>query len=268
MFKKYWTIFKISWQRQLVYRFNFFLWRLRHIIGMLLLYFLWSNLTANFSRFAGYSSSELFTYVFAANILRSIVFGPQSREAAEEITSGWFSKYLIMPVNHFGYNFCREAAERVLNFLSSLVEVFFFIFIFKPPLIFPKNFETIIIFLVASAIALFLYYILSYLISLFSFWSSKASMTGGVRFLYEWFLEMLSGAYFPLDILFRPFFLLAAFTPFLYLIYLPLSIFINKYSSWQIVTGITLQIIWIVAALLAVKIVWRKGLKRYSGEGI
>ncbi len=51
--RKYGTIFRISWEKELEYRFNFFLARLRNIMVMLLLYFVWVALTGDSGRFAG-----------------------------------------------------------------------------------------------------------------------------------------------------------------------------------------------------------------------
>ena len=51
------------------YRLNFVLGRFRNIIVLLLLFYVWRSLTLKTGTFAGYSDTELITYVFAVNIL-------------------------------------------------------------------------------------------------------------------------------------------------------------------------------------------------------
>ncbi len=263
--KKYWAVFRISWQKRLEYRFNFFLERLRNIVILLLLYYLWHNLTLASGRFAGYFSPELFTYVFAASLLKSAVFGGQSRTMAQEINNGDFSTYLVKPVNHFLYIFFQELAERSLYLLCAIFEVLIFILLLRPPLFWQSDFKLVGLFLVAVIFALLLYLVLSYLVSLLAFWSREAM---GPRFLYEWILEFASGAYFPLNVLSHGFLVFLHFLPFAYLIYFPLSIYLGKLNSGQINQVFLVQLGWIIAAGFLCVWVWHKGLKRYTGEGI
>jgi ABC-2 type transport system permease protein len=244
---------------------EFFLGRLRSIIVLLLLYYVWFALTKNSGRFAGYDAEEIFTYVLGVNILRSIVFGSQSRQVASEINDGWFSKYLIMPINHFWYEFFRQLAERGINLLSSLVEVAIFVAVLKPELYLQRNMPLLIVFIIAVVLAVFLYYVLNYLVSLFAFWSREAM---GPKFLFEWILEFASGAYFPLDILSRAVFIVFVFFPFAYLIYFPIIVYLGRCDFWQILTGICLQIAFIIIFGVLARIAWKSGLKRYSGEGM
>ena len=45
--KKYWSIFKISFEQEFAYRLNFILWRVRNVFQILLTYFLWSTVFAD-----------------------------------------------------------------------------------------------------------------------------------------------------------------------------------------------------------------------------
>jgi ABC-2 type transport system permease protein len=115
--KKYFTIFKIGWQNEMEYRLNLLLGRLRSITTFVLLYYIWHSLAASSGKFAGFTWPELITYIFGVNILRSVIFGAQSRLVAQEITSGSFSMYLVKPVNHLLFTFARELSQRSLYFV-------------------------------------------------------------------------------------------------------------------------------------------------------
>ncbi|TSD01118.1 MAG: ABC-2 type transport system permease protein [Parcubacteria group bacterium Athens0714_25] len=263
--KKYWMVFYLSWARQFEYRFNFFLGRMRNIIVLLLLFYVWKSLTLRNGSFAGYSEIEIITYVFVVNIIRSIIFGSQSSDIAQEINQGIFSKYLAMPVNYFWYNFFRQLAQRVINLISAIIEVVIFAIILKVDIFAQTNWVILLWFGVSVFLAICLYFVSSYSMNLLAFFSREAM---GPKFLFDWILEFGSGAYFPLSILSRIFFIPLMFLPFAYLVYFPVEIYLGRVSFWQANIGICFQIFWILVAGLIARIVWKKGLRRYSGEGI
>ena len=263
--KKYWVIFKISGQKELEYRFNFFLARLKNILVMLLLYFVWLTLTRKSGRFAGYSQIELITYVFGINILRSVIFGAQSRQVASDINDGMLSAYLTMPINYLFRTFSAELAQRSLYAMTALGEVILFSFLFKVDLLIQRDAALLAFFTISIALASVLYFLLTYTISLLAFWSREAM---GPKFLFDWVLEFASGAYFPLDILSPALFTVMLFLPFASIMYLPMQIYLGRAGMHGALQGIALQCAWI-ALLGPVAIwVWKRGLKKYTGEGM
>jgi len=263
--KKYLTVFKASWSRTMTYRVDLLMWRLRSIMVLVMLYYVWHSLTLSSGKFAGYTSSEIFTYVLWVNFLRSAVFGTQTRQMAAEINNGWFNKYLVTPVNFFWYEFFRELAERIINLILAIIEVVIFYFIVKPEIILQADIKIIIIFIFSVLLALFLYYLLSYLMALIAFWSREAM---GPRFLFEWTLEFCSGAFFPIDILSKAIFSFLHFLPFAYLIFLPINIYLSRINLQSAGLVILIQLFWILTFSFLVYMTWNKGLKKYTGEGI
>ncbi|MDD3487604.1 MAG: ABC-2 family transporter protein [Candidatus Moranbacteria bacterium] len=263
--KKYLTVFKISWARELEYRLAFFLGRSRNIIFLLLLYYVWLSLSRMTGRFAMYSADELAAYVFGAHLLRSVVFGSQTREIAWDINNGNFSNYLTHPVSHFWYMFWLQAAQRALYFLSAIFELVIFVFITKAHFFRQTQWQLLLVSILATVLASFLYFILTYVVSLSAFWSREAM---GPRFLFEWILEFSSGSFFPLDILSKNLLAVFQFLPFAYLIYFPLKIYLGGWNAGQIAGGIGIQAVFIFVFAALARVVLKRGLMRYSGEGI
>jgi ABC-2 type transport system permease protein len=263
--KKYWTVFRISWQKELEYRFNFLLGRLRNIIVLLLLYFVWHTLTSPTGTFAGYDQNELVTFVLGANVLRSIVFGTQARSVAAEINDGTFSAYLVKPVHHLLFVFFRELAQRCLHTLTAVFEVAVFSALVDARILIQIQWHWLALFFVSTSLAMILYFLLSYTVNLIAFWSREAM---GPKFLFDWFLEFASGAYFPLDILASGLYAVFASLPFFYLLYFPIQVYLGRMPLRQVAGGIGLQLIWIGLCILGARFVWAKGLMRFTGEGI
>jgi len=263
--KKYWVVFKISWQKELEYRFNFLLARIRSVLVMLLLTFVWLALTKKSGRFAGYSQTELVTYVFGINVLRSVIFGAQSRQVAADINEGMLSAYLTRPVNYLFQTFSAEFAQRSLYAVTALGEVLLFLFLLKVDLWVQRDPAVLALFALSVALAATLYFLLSYAVSLLAFWSREAL---GPKFLFEWVLEFASGAYFPLDILAPELFAFFALLPFALVMYLPMEIYLGRADLNAALRGIALQASWIALFGPAVLWIWRRGLRKYTGEGM
>jgi ABC-2 type transport system permease protein len=239
--------------------------RFRNLTFLLLLYYVWLNLSRMTGRFAMYSAEELTTYVFLAHLLRAIIFGAQARLAALEINDGTFSTYLVKPVVHFWFVFWRELAQKTIYFIAAMFELVAFVLLTKAHFVWQNNPKFLFFFVLAIVGAMFLYFLLTYLVSLLAFWSREAM---GPRFLFEWFMEFSSGAFFPLDILSKNFLLAFQFLPFAYIIFFPLKIYLGKWSAGEMASGIGLQLIFIIVFAMLVLLAWKRGLRRYVGEGI
>lgn len=92
---KYFYSFFLSLEQYTHNRLEFFLGRLRNIIVLILLYYVWIGVSSATGKFSSFTTNELVTYVLLANILRSFIFGAQSRRIAIEINDGIFSVYLF-----------------------------------------------------------------------------------------------------------------------------------------------------------------------------
>jgi ABC-2 type transport system permease protein len=98
-----------------------------------------------------------------------------------------------------------------------------------------------------------------------AFWTDDVWAT---RFLFGViFLEFFSGAFFPIDIL--PNWLVSIFnlTPFPYLIFFPLKIWLEQVDTDQILNIFLISIAWLIIFYILAKLLWRKGVKNYGAYG-
>lgn len=239
--------------------------RARSIIVLLLLYYIWAGLALKTGHFAGYSSVELVTYVFGVSILKSVIWGPHLDRTAQEINEGIFSKYLCMPLNFAMFVFFRELAERVIYLLTSIFEIIIFAFILRADIFYQTDSKTWLFFSISVILANILYFILSFLISLLAFWSRESH---GPAFLFKWTLEFTSGEFYPLDIVWPGLFLWLTFLPFAYILFYPMMIYLGRITGVEIIRIMGMQVLWIFIFAGITFFVWKKGLRKYSGEGI
>lgn len=137
---KYWSVFKISFQQEFVYRLNFIMWRVRNIAQIFLVFFLWDTIFSDPSREVfGYDRSKILTYVFGLLIVRALVLSARAVEVPGEVSRGDLSNYLLKPLNYFRYWMMRDASSKLLNIAFALVEASILYIILRPPFFIQTN---------------------------------------------------------------------------------------------------------------------------------
>jgi ABC-2 type transport system permease protein len=88
-----------------------------------------------------------------------------------------------------------------------------------------------------------------------------------VNQVYYVALLFLSGQAAPLTLLPGPAQALAAVLPFRWLVAFPVELALGRLTPAEAATGLAMQAVWLAISLLAMGIIWRAGLRRYSAVG-
>ena len=219
--KKYYLAARNTWDETLAYRLNFVMWRVRVVLTMLTMYFLWAALLTGGGNILGYTREPMLTYILGASIISSIVISNRSYEVGEEINNGNLSNFLLRPINYFGYQFSRDLGDKAMSIVFSIIELTFLFLILKPPIFIQSDASLLILTMLSSLLALIMYFFISFLLGLIGFWSAEV---WAPRFIFITLLTFISGGLFPLDILPEPIFSIVSFFPFTYLLFFPLKI--------------------------------------------
>ena len=138
--KKYWSVFKISFQQEFAYRLNFIMWRVRNVLQIFLIFFLWDTVFSDPSRSVfGYDRSKILTYVFGVIIVRSLVLSARGMDVTGDIAKGDISNYLVKPISYFKYWFTRDVSSKALNILFATTEFFVLYLFLRPPFFFQAD---------------------------------------------------------------------------------------------------------------------------------
>lgn len=263
--KKYLTVFSVSWSNGFVYRLNFLLWRVRSIIVILTVYFLWAAVFSSGGVIFGYTRDKILTYVFLTLMLRSLILGQRSIDAAGEISDGRLSNYLVKPISYHFYWFTRDLADKLLNLVFSIGEIVTLYFVLRPPIFVQTDLLTISLFIITVIFAVILNFELGNISSYFSFWTPGNAW--GIWFVYLVFQDFLGGVVFPLDIFPKVIYQIITLLPFPYLLFFPANTYLGKIAGIDMVRGLLIMSFWVVALAVLMKKEWRMGLKSYQSEG-
>mgnify|MGYP001586347675 FL=1 len=243
------------------------MWRVRNILQIILTFFLWSSVFKNpQTEVFGYNQEKILTYVFGILILRAIVFSARAVDVAGEISNGAISNFLLKPVSYFKYWATRDVASKVLNLSFSVIEITLLFLILKPNLFLQTNLVVLFAVFISLILAVVLFFCLLFITNMSAFWMPENGWAAQFLFIVI-ITDFLSGGVFPLDIMPLVLQKVLYSTPFPYLLFFPLQIYLGKIAGLEIIRGLITSFAWVFILLMILKFTWAKGLRRYSAEG-
>lgn len=261
---KYLSVYAMSMQDVLQRRASLLMDRIGGLAFVLALYFFWDALLKGQDSFLGYSRPQMLSYVLAMNILRSFVFTGRGWELVHEISSGRLSNYLLRPVSYLGYCLSLDMAQKTIHVAAAVLEVGTLILVFHAPLYLPQSPGTWALFLAATVMSSLLFFLLEFLVSSLAFWTSES---GGPLFCFELFLQFAAGTFFPLDVLPGWLQKALALTPFPYMVFFPLNIYLERADAVEAARILCIQAFWMGLFYVILRTAWQRGLQNYAAEG-
>lgn len=213
---------------------------------------------------AGLGRGELVTYYLVSMTLSQFITCHLMWDMAEDIREGFINSLLMRPMSHFTMNLARNFAWRLaklLLFIPVATLVFSFYLSATPGK--PLHITGLAVFSVMMG--QFLSFVAAYCVSSVAFWTTEFYSALRAYYLPESFL---SGRLVPLTAL--PFWAQAPahWLHFRYTNAFPVEMIMGKLSPNQVWEGIAIQAGWTAIFLVAGPIIFRHGLRRYTGVGM
>jgi ABC-2 type transport system permease protein len=265
--RKYWQIFKTSFEQEFAYKVNFIMWRVRNVFQIIITFFLWTTIFGNSGAVIfGYNRTTILTYVFALMIVRALVLSARAVDVSSDIAEGNLSNYLVKPISYFKYWITRDISSKVLNLSFAAVEFSALFLIFRPSFYFQTDVFVLLSFAISILVAALIYFCILFLVSAVPFWAPELGWAS--QFLVAIvIIEFLSGVLFPIDVLPLGLQKIVMSTPFPYMIFFPIQVYLGKINGAAQIQGFVIAIIWAIVLWFSMKYVWSKGLKAYQAFG-
>ena len=265
--RKYISILNISLKQEVVYKVNFIMWRVRNIFQIILVFFIWDTVFSNIEgELFGYDRAKMLTYVFLILLVRAITLSTKAIDVAGEISRGELNNYLARPLNYIYYWLSRDFSTKILNLIFAIVETTVLYAIIRPPFFLQTGILELTLFFVSLALSALLYFFITFLVSMIPFWVPEAAL--GFHFVFTLvFGNFFSGAFFPIDVLPQIFQKIISLTPFPYLVFYPIQIYLGNISGFEALKILGIIIVWIMISLFVLSKVWKNGLKVYGAYG-
>ena len=261
--RKYWQIARVSLAQYLVYRLSFILWRVRVILNLLLIYFLWTSVYTGRAEVFNYSQEQIITYILLIYLIGDIVYSSRAGDLAGQIRSGQIINYLLRPFSVLKQVFARETVDKLLNIGFSILEIGLFILIVQPIFFIQTEPSAYLFAAIATFFGIVSAFFIFLSLSFIAFWSTEI---WAPRFLFFVLVGTLAGNYYPIDILPTPMYYLLLLTPFPYFAYLPTKIYLDGISLNYLLM-LLISVFWAFLAFKIAQRLWRKGIKEFSFFG-
>jgi ABC-2 type transport system permease protein len=200
-------------------------------------------------------------YFLAVFLVRQLTVVWVIWDFEREVVEGRLSPRLLQPLDPAWHHIARHVAERGARapFVLALVALFFALY---PEALWTPSPGDVARFFALAAAAFVLRFSIQYTFCMLAFWTERAS---SVQQLWYLFYLFLSGMIAPLSVFPPAVREVALWTPFPYLIDVPAGALVGRELALGSALGIMAA--WTAGFLVLNRLLWRRGLRRYSAMG-
>jgi len=264
---KWWaSVSAMELRKILAYRSDFWVTFLgQTFIQLFIARALWQNIfeTRGTHQMEGLTLDTMTLYYLIVPLGMKMLSGENMGFISREIYDGTFNRYLIYPLSVFQYKAITYLTHSLfygcqLILLYCLYHLFFVDGTLGNPL---NVLSGVCFFLLSST----LYLMMAIMVELLALWADNI---WSLMVMLRFFTSFFGGGFIPL--IFFPLWSLAIlkWTPFPYIVGLPIRMTMGLATANEILLGTGVIIIWSLILIFVIKFIWSKGQKRYSGVGI
>ena len=235
-------------------------------LGLIIQYFIWSAVYSSRTSFKGYSLEQMLSYYVVSAMIGLLVFDFAEWNLQMLIHTGKLTPFMLRPMVHMRFALYQKIGHRLLSLWLEVIPValisIFVLRVFPAP---ANIFWTVL----SIALGFLMTFFVNYSIGVLAFWVVKNDSLRGALGIIS---ALSAGVYFPL-ILFPDWLQNGLFfLPFQYMSYVPVCVYLGKYSLGDAVLSIPqivlVQTIAVLIMYAASKILWHFGYKKYRGAGV
>lgn len=258
-FKIYWTFSLNQIKSNFAYRGGFYLSILRKFLGMFIYYYLWIAIYASSAtgQLGGFSRNEMILYVFMSYTISDIVMIGISSEIGYDVLDGSVAMNLIKPINYRWYLTSRALGTMIYRIVVPSLFIWIGLELYKVfGLGMPASSPlTIVMSLASMVLSFFIYAFFDYCFGMLAF---VTTYIFGMTIIKNAALNLLTGKLIPIS--FFPVFMqkIFSFLPFTAMTYVPVMIYLGKYSAMEAVLQIGKQALWVVILYLLGSFLWKR----------
>ena len=255
------ALIKRTWSSWLQARGFFWVLAFGWMIPPLIYLFVWST-AAGEKSILGLDRSGFIAYYLLIIVINQMTYCTTNWTVGDVIRYGSLNTWLLRPLPPIFEALASEIAGKVV-FMAFVIPVTGFLAIFLKPQLEPSLMEGLI-FIPALAFAWILRFLWGYWLALLAFWTTRAD---SLLVIQDSLVFLLSGIVAPFSLLPPGLAEFSRWLPFRYMVSFPVEILTSQIGTKEIVTGICVQLFWLLASIFLCWYIWREGLKKYSAVG-
>lgn len=261
---KYFKAFTVSVQNALEYKENFICTILFSMIPCITNLLLWYAVLKSGNGSLGMNLSKLISYYLCVLFVDNLTCNNLVWKIPQDIRSGDLNKYLIKPVKFRGYMLFSEISQNVIFFVMIGIPMLICMFIFRAKLTLSINIVNLVFFVAAIIIGYLINFLLNYLLCTLAFYMTDIS---SLCISVDVLKGLVTGKVFPISLVPKALYSVLIVTPFQFVCYFPVMILLNEYSVYEMMEQVLLGCGWVMILYVLSRVIWKKGLNKYSALG-
>jgi ABC-2 type transport system permease protein len=266
--KKYWHVLGVGIQNNLTYRFNFLARTVFGLVPLIAILYLWTTIYKGQGKGAvvgSYTLSQMISYYLLTMLVDALTaVNEDDWQIAADIKDGNISQFLLKPIDYVVYRLSLFLSGRVTYVGVAAIPLAVFTLCLHQYFILPASWGRFGLFVFSTVLTALLQFFMSYTMAMLAFWVLEVSTFIFILFAFEY---IASGHMFPLDILPPGIQQVLAYTPFPYQLYFPVSLYMGKVTGPALVQGLLAQVGWVALSFGLARLMWWRGLRKYSAVG-
>lgn len=252
------TLVSMSYAMMVEYRAEILLWAMVGLLPLLLMG-VWAQIAATGK--TSMTPIEFVRYFMAVFIIGQFTTVWVAWEFESDIVEGRLSPMLLQPLDPGWRHVAMHIGERGARLPVTLGLIALFALLYPAAAWWP-GFRTLGLTAIAVVLAFTLRFTMQYTTAMLGFWTERASAIESLNFLLFTFL---AGRIAPIAMYPETMQIIVYWLPFPYVVDFPATIILGKRDNpWP---GFAVVCGWIVVFFVINRVLWKLGLKKYSGMG-
>jgi ABC-2 type transport system permease protein len=262
-FEIYYQQFKTSLAATLQYRASLAIWMIGHVLEPVVFLSVWLSVSnSSTGSVGGYTAGGFAAYFILLMLVNHVTFTWIMYEYEYRIRNGTLSFALLKPIHPIHSDIADNVASKLITmpFMLAIAGILALAF---HPLISPSFWSWALV-IPALLLALLIRFLFEWTLAQAAFWTTRVSAINQTYFVL---LLFLSGQLAPLALYPGWIQIVAFILPFRWMISFPLELLLGQLTPTQALTGLVIQVAWVLAGYFLFRIVWRAGVRIYSAVG-
>ena len=255
------ALIRHTWLSWMEHRSFFFLLAFGWMVPPLIYLFVWAT-AAGEGSIGGMTRDEFVVYYLLLIVVNQLTYAQTNWTVGDLIREGSMNRLLLLPVSPLYNTLATEIAGKMV-YMSFVLPATALIALWLRPTLAPGG-RHLVAFLPALLLAWLLRFFWGYWLALLAFWATRAD---ALLALQDSLTFLLAGQVAPVALLPAALRMAATVLPFRYMIAFPVEVVSGSLGRGETVMGFAFQLGWLVVTLALYRLLWCRGVQRYTAVG-
>lgn len=255
-------------QRAMAYRLSFFGNILYNALQILIASYLWTAIfdSTTATVLNGFTKNDMIVYIIISSITAMAIGGGTEWVVGGEVQSGEIAINLIRPINYQVRLLSQALGGVIWQFIAIFLPIWIGMMVFRFINLgeLPPHIGTIFTYFLSLFFSFIIWFLFNFCFGLMSFY---VTYIWGLNVFKNAIVRFVSGSIIPIVFFPEWFQRILIFLPFGSTNYTPVMIYLNKYTAFETIKVLSIQVLWIIILYFCSEVFWRKAMKKLTIMG-